>query len=72
MTDKQVFAYRRTDDTAEFLVVLNFSDTSSKALVDLPLEEAQWQYAFGNYEAVALTFAPLAPWEARILRKNKH
>ena len=44
VTDKQVFAYGRTDDIAEFLVVLNFSYTSSKALVDLPLEEAQWQY----------------------------
>lgn len=72
VTEKQVFAYRRTDDTAEFLVVLNFSGTMSKAFVDLPSEEAQWQYTLGNYAAMAPTFAPLAPWEARILRKNKH
>lgn len=70
--DKQVFAYYRSDETAEFLVLLNFSDTTSQSLSELSQRVKHWKYAIGNYEAPTTNLAPLSPWEARILQNDKH
>jgi oligo-1,6-glucosidase len=68
---RTLYAYTRSHEGTQLLVVANFSSE------DLPLDAAlpeisEWddaQLVLGNLEAPALVTAPLRAWEARILRR---
>ena len=60
---RQVYAYRRWDETTQLLILLNFSE-EEQALDPLPKRENA-SFVLGNYPAASLSVA-LRPWEARV------
>lgn len=67
LTSEQVFAFRRTDDQGDFLILVNLSDDD--ALLELPnaIHDVQWTIVMNN-QASPLSLSILKPWQAIICR----
>lgn len=61
--DEHLYGYLRSDATATFFIILNFSSTEQP----FELPAGDWQLELGNY---AETSDWLAPWEGRVYRKQ--
>lgn len=67
LTSEQVFAFRRTDDQGDFLILVNLSDDD--ALLELPnaIHDVQWTIVMNN-QASPFSLSILKPWHAIICR----
>lgn len=67
--DEHIFAYTRTLDKEQLLVLANFGDDA----IDVPLDFAPWQSAsviIGNYPAASAEVEfTLRPWEVRVYHR---
>ena len=64
--DEQVFAYRRKDAAADFIIVHNFSATSIPVVRYLP-DAKEYKIEISNYPN---NDEVLKPWESRVYRRK--
>ena len=63
---QEIYAYRRWDESSEFLMVHNFSDTET--LWDYPIEKSAYELVKTNLNTTDASFYFL-PWQSKIFRK---
>lgn len=63
---QEIYAYRRWDESSEFLMVHNFSDTET--LWDYPIEKSTYELVKTNLNTTDASFYFL-PWQSKIFRK---
>ena len=65
ISNKTVFAYRRWDQDAEYLIILNFSE--EEITWNAHSNESKYQLIISNIEETTSNFT-LKPWQSKILR----
>ncbi|MFQ3230415.1 alpha-glucosidase [Reinekea sp.] len=66
LESEQVFAFRRTDDAGDFLVLVNLSDNPASLSLPNEVVSLSWEVVMDNQANKSL--ASLLPWQALIMR----